>query len=51
MIAESEKTSLRVNHMIDLKAYVKYFDVAEEVANFNLELSLKTLAPRANRRA
>ena len=43
MIAESNKTGLRVNKNIGVEAFVHYFDAAEaeKVAQFGLELSLK----------
>jgi hypothetical protein len=41
MLAESEKTRERVNHIIDVNAYVNYFSSPETVATFKLELSLK----------
>ncbi len=43
MIATSKKEAHRVNHPIEVKAYVNYPGVPEEVANFTLELSLKVL--------
>jgi hypothetical protein len=44
MIIESNQMSKRINQLIHVKAYVNFFEKPEEVAYFNLELSLKVVA-------
>jgi acyl-coenzyme A thioesterase PaaI-like protein len=45
MIAESKKSGERINKCLDIKAYTNYPKNPEEVATFNLELSLKVVSP------
>ena len=43
MIAESQKTGVRINKPITIRAYTNYLQQADEVASFVLELSLKVI--------
>lgn len=43
MITQSQSTGLRINQFVTITAYTNYLLHPEEVANFNLELSLKVL--------
>ena len=43
MISESQKTGLRINKPVTVRAYTNYLQQADEVASFVLELSLKVI--------